>query len=511
MCTIRPIFYDQCSLSLTSLSDVKEGDIVFMCELKEEATYIRHHPKKIALWFAAMRHFAKELHQSGIRVRYITLNDQDNTHSFTSELERMIAAHNVTRIIVTEPSEYRLIKMVQSWQEMFSILVEVRTDDRFFCSIEEFKVWAKNKTQLRMEYFYREMRKKFNILIEDDKSPTGGEWNYDKENRKSPNNDIQPPKRIIHEQSSIVKDVLKLVKEHFSDHFGMLEPFDCAVSREQALSELDHFIEHILPYFGEYQDVMLTREPYLFHSVLSAYINLGLLLPKEICVKAEDAYRTKKAPLNAVEGFIRQILGWREFVRGIYHLHMPAYAEFNHLDANHPLPSFYWGKKTDMHCVSEAVLHTHQYAYSHHIQRLMVTGNYALIAGLDVKEVQEWYLAVYIDAYEWVEMPNTLGMALFGDGGIIASKPYAASGQYINKMSNFCKSCRYNVKETIGPNACPLNSLYWDFIERNRLKLEHNPRISMMYKTWDRFDADKQAAIKAQAADVIERMQQDRL
>jgi deoxyribodipyrimidine photolyase-related protein len=304
----------------------------------------------------------------------------------------------------------------------------------------------------------------------------------------------------------ILNEVLELVTKQFPDHFGTLQPFHYAVTREQAIVELDDFIERILPYFGAYQDAMVKGEPYLNHSLLSSYINAGLLLPLEVCQKAEAMYRKNKAPLNAVEGFIRQILGWREYVRGIYWLKMPQYGELNYLDAKLTLPSFYWGGKTNMACISEVVKQTKEHAYSHHIQRLMVTGNFALLAGLDVQQVQAWYLTVYSDAYEWVEMPNTLGMALFGDGGILGSKPYAASGKYINKMSNFCKKCSYNSLEMLGKKACPFNALYWDFFARNRKKLEFIQRLTFVYGTWDKFGALKQELIKTQAVSIFEQI-----
>ncbi len=506
MTILRPIFYDQLSCSLSSLSDAGDQDVILMCELIEEATYIKHHPKKITLWFSAMRHFAQELEQAGIRVRYIKLMDPLNTGVFTTEVMRAFYNLNCSKIIITEPSEYRLKKVVESWKISLNIPLEIREDNRFLCSRLEFESWAKNRKQLRMEYFYREMRKKYQILIEADGSPTGGKWNYDQENRKPPSKSITSIKRISHKKSKILQEVIKLVKNNFSNHFGDLEPFHYAINREQAIMELEHFIEYILPYFGDYQDAMVKNDAYLNHSLLSSYINLGLILPLEICRKAEIAYRNGKVPLNAVEGFIRQILGWREFVRGIYWFKMPGYSELNYLNAKTPLPNFYWGEKTHMACIAEAISHTKIHSYSHHIQRLMVTGNFALLTGLDVKQVQEWYLAVYSDAYEWVEMPNTLGMALFGDGGILGSKPYAASGQYINKMSNFCKKCRYNVKEILTPNACPLNALYWDFLQRHRKKLEKNARLFLIYKKLDQFSIEKRQAIYLKASYILKIM-----
>ena len=296
------------------------------------------------------------------------------------------------------------------------------------------------------------------------------------------------------------------MKNKFSHHFGTLEPFHYAVTRKQAMMELEHFITHLLPNFGDYQDAMVAGEPYLYHSLISSYLNAGLLLPLEICQKAEAAYRAGKAPLNAVEGFIRQILGWREYIRGVYWHFMPEYGERNTLNATRSLPDFYWGAHTDMFCVAEAVRHTRDHAYSHHIQRLMITGNFALLAGLDVKAVQEWYLAVYSDAYEWVEMPNTLGMALFGDNGVVASKPYAASGKYIRRMSNYCEKCPYDPDEMTGKKACPFNALYWDFLLRHKDKFRGNQRMPYVFSTWDKFAPEKQQAIRNQATYTLKRM-----
>ncbi len=503
---LRFIFGDQLSHSISSLTDMDKEDIIFLCEAMEEASYVKHHPKKIAFLFASMRHFAAELESKGYQVHYVKLMDPSNTGNLTKEILRISHNLKVKQIIVTEPSEYRLKTMVDSWGPLLDVPVEIRTDDRFLCTISDFKDWADGKKQLKMEYFYREMRKKYQILMESKNSPIGGQWNYDKENRKPPIKNLKSPKRISHKKSLILKEVLKMVNEKFSNHFGMLEPFYYAVTREQALIELYDFIHRILPNFGDYQDAMVKGEAYLNHSLLSSYINAGLLLPLEICQLADNAYKTGKVPLNSAEGFIRQILGWREYIRGIYWLKMPQYADLNYFNAKTPLPDFYWGAKTNMNCIAEAVSHTKEHAYSHHIQRLMVTGNFALIAGLDVKEVQEWYLAVYSDAYEWVEMPNTLGMALFADGGIVGSKPYAASGKYIHKMSNFCDNCFYKPNDMLDEKACPFNALYWDFLARNRDKLEHNQRLPYVYSAWNKFSIEKQNAIKKKASMILRRM-----
>lgn len=511
MSTLRLVLGDQLSECLSSLGDAQPHDTILMCEVMEEATYVKHHPKKIAFLFAAMRHFAAELAAKGYKVRYVKLTDSANTGSFTGEIKRAVNECGATRVIVTEPGEYRVRQMMETWQHLLGVPVEIRDDDRFLCSTQDFQRWAKGKKQLRMEFFYREMRKRYHILMEMEGKPVGGKWNYDSENRKPPTKGLKSPKRISHKKSAILREVLALVAEKFSGHFGTLEPFHYAVTRKQALIELEDFITHILPHFGDHQDAMVKGEAYLNHSLLSTYINAGLLLPLEICQQAEAAYYKGKIPLNAVEGFIRQILGWREYVRGIYWLKMPEYGELNYLEATTPLPAFYWGTKTHMACVAEAVSHTREHAYSHHIQRLMVTGNFALIAGLDVKQVQQWYLEVYSDAYEWVEMPNTLGMTLFGDGGMLGSKPYAASGKYIHRMSNFCEGCRYNPAEMLGESACPFNALYWDFLARNRKKLEGNQRLPYVYSTWDKFGAQKQHAINSKAALTLTHMQEGTL
>jgi deoxyribodipyrimidine photolyase-related protein len=302
-----------------------------------------------------------------------------------------------------------------------------------------------------------------------------------------------------------------LVSRAFSDHIGVLEPFHFAVTRKQALKELEHFIVHILPDFGTYQDAMVIGEPYMYHSLLSTYLNAGLLYPLEVIEAAEAAFRAQKAPLTAVEGFIRQILGWREYVRGLYWYHMPEYANLNVLDAHEPMPEFYWNADTKMTCVKSAVKDTIEHSYSHHIQRLMITGNFALLAGLEVKAVHEWYLAVYADAYEWVEMPNTLGMALYADGGILASKPYAASAAYINKMSHFCKACHYRPEVSVGEGACPFNALYWDFMARHEDKFRTNPRMGFVYPTWAKMGEAKQNTLRAQAAQHLDSMRKGKL
>ena len=495
MKTLRLILGDQLSHDISSLKDCnKTEDIILMCEVWNEATYVKHHKKKIAFLFSAMRHFAKELKESGYKILYTKLEDDQNIGFFKSEIARALKQQKVEHIVVTHPGEYRVLEDIKGWATNFKISVEIRTDDRFLCSPEEFALWAKGRKQLRMEYFYREMRKKYNVLMKDNE-PMGGEWNYDSKNRKPPKDDLLIPEPYCNGIDEITREVMSLVTERFPDHFGDLEPFYFAVTRQQALQTLNLFIEQRLPNFGDYQDAMIEGEPWMYHAHISFYLNCGLLLPLECVKAAEKAYQQGKAPLNAVEGFIRQIIGWREYVRGIYWLEMPEYAQKNFFDAKHNLPDFYWTADTKMNCLHQCVLETQKNAYAHHIQRLMVLGNFALIAGIDPVQVNEWFLIVYADAYEWVELPNVSGMTLFADGGHLASKPYAAGGSYINKMSDYCKNCNYKVTKKNGEDACPFNYLYWDFLIRNRDKLESNHRIGMMYKMYDRMGDDKKQAI----------------
>lgn len=507
MSSLRLVLADQLTHDVSALQgiDINE-DIVLICEVRNETNYVKHHKKKIAFLFSAMRHFAQELRDKGIHVRYVKLDDEGNAGSFTGEIKRAVEAHKISRIISTFPGEYRVLEEMKTWQDKFGIDVEIRNDDRFLATHEEFANWANGRKQLRMEYFYRDMRQSYAILMNGDK-PEGGKWNYDAENRKPPKDGLDIPQTYMAEPDDITREVMDLVAAHFSDHFGDLEPFHFAVTRDQARVALRQFIDQRLCHFGDYQDAMIEGEAWMYHSHISFYLNCGLLTPLE-CVKAvEHAYHQGLAPLNAVEGFIRQIIGWREYVRGIYWLKMPDYADQNFFEAKRALPEFYWTGETQMNCLRQCVTETKENAYAHHIQRLMVLGNFALIAGIDPKYVNEWFLIVYADAYEWVELPNVSGMILFADGGYLASKPYAAGGSYINKMSDYCKKCSYKVKDKNGADACPFNYLYWDFLARNRDKLSNNHRIGMMYKTYDRMGEDKKQAIAQDSKTFLESLE----
>lgn len=490
---------DQLSLRVAALRDLDAGnDVVLMAEVADETTYVRHHKKKIAFLFAAMRAFARQLEQKGVRVRYITLDAPGNTGSIAGEVKRAVVELAPDEIIATEPGEHRLMAEMERWEAHLNAPVEIRQDTRFICSHAAFRDWAGGRKQLRMEYFYRRMREATGILM-DDGQPAGGRWNFDAENRKPAKPDLFMPQPPRFTPDASTQAILALVADRFADHFGDLEPFWFGVSHEQAEQALQHFLREALPRFGDYQDAMLQGEPFLYHAVISMYLNAGLLDALDVCRRAEAEYRAGRAPLNAVEGFIRQILGWREYVRGIYWREGPDYVRRNALNASRKLPWFYWSGETTMACMQAALGQTKREAYAHHIQRLMVTGNFALLAGIDPYEVHDWYLAVYADAYEWVEAPNTIGMSQFADGGLLGSKPYAASGAYIDRMSNYCGSCAYNVKEKAGATACPFNYLYWDFLARNRAALETNPRLAPMYRTLDKMSDERRAEIASDA------------
>ena len=509
---LRVILGDQLSSQLDIVSGAdKENDIFLMAEVKTEATYVRHHVKKIAFVFSAMRHYAEALRAAGFRVRYVALEDEGNSHSLDGEILRAVESLRPSRVKITEPGEWRLRDTCEALQLALAVPLDFLPDTRFLCSHAEFKDWADRRTELRMEYFYRDMRRRHNVLMEPDGKPVGARWNFDTENRKPPKAGLKSSSRLSFKKDAITLSVIDVVRRCFPDAYGRLEPFHFAVTRRQALRELDHFIANILPGFGDYQDAMVQGEPYLRHSLLAAYMNAGLLYPIEVCRKAETAFRDARAPLNAVEGFIRQILGWREYVRGIYWRFMPGYVELNALNATEPLPWLYWSGETKMNCMRETLAHTYEHAYSHHIQRLMITGNFALLAGISPKAVHEWYLAVYADAYEWVEAPNTIGMALYADGGRLASKPYAASGNYIRRMSNYCDGCAYDPSVAIGDRACPFNALYWNFLARNRHMFSGNARMPYVYSTWDKMGAAKQSALQAQAQMHLNAMREGKL
>ncbi|MFD2173239.1 cryptochrome/photolyase family protein [Rhodobacter lacus] len=497
---------DQLSRGLSALEGIDPArDTVLMLEVMEEGCYVPHHKQKIALILSAMRHFAEALRAEGLRVDYVRLDDPANTQSFTQEIARAVARHRPRGLVLTGPGEWRVWERVRRWQADLGVPVEIRRDARFFCTVKDFKALTAAGKTGRMETFYREMRRRTGILMDEGK-PVGGKWNFDAENRKALPRGHRAPARRRFVPDAITRAVIDCVAERFPTHFGDLAEFGWPVTRAEALDALDDFLTHGLPQFGDWQDAMQAGAPFLYHALIAPALNLGLLTAPEVCKAAEEAYRAGQAPLNAVEGFIRQILGWREFVRGLYWSEMPAYAQTNALGARRPLPAFYWNAQTEMRCMAEVIGATRQYAYAHHIQRLMVTGNFALLAGIAPAEVEAWYLAVYADAFEWVELPNTHGMALHADGGRLGSKPYAASGAYISRMSDYCAGCRYDGKARTGPKACPFNFLYWNFLATHRARFAANPRMALPYRTLDRFDAAELAAIRAQAEDFLAKM-----
>ena len=508
MTILIPVLGDQLTHALASLRDVDRGEaVVLLMEVAEETTYVRHHKRKIALILSAMRHFARELEGDGWRVDYIRLDDPENSGSFTGEVLRAVDRHRPDLIRVVEPGEWRVKVAIDSWASRSGVPVDVLSDDRFICGTLEFQTWAQARQDLTMEFFYRDMRRKTGLLMDAGGKPEGGQWNLDKDNRAPPKRGLNYPEPMHFAPDEITTEVLGLVAIRFHGHFGRLEQFGFAVTATQARSALDHFVRTALPDFGTYQDAMVTGQDWLYHSWLSPALNIGLLTPLEVAQAAADAYAAGTVPLNAAEGFIRQIIGWREYVRGYYWLEMPEVAEANGLEATRSLPDFYWTGDTAMLCMAEAVRNTRDHGYAHHIQRLMVLGNFAMLAGVRPQEVADWYLVVYADAYEWVELPNVIGMSQHADGGRLATKPYAGGGAYINRMSDHCGRCRYDVKQKTGPDACPFNALYWDFLARHEHRFRRNRRMTNMYSNWDRMAPEQREAYRASAAAFLEKLE----
>jgi deoxyribodipyrimidine photolyase-related protein len=476
-------------------------DVVWMAEAAQESTHVWSTKPRIAIFLAAMRHFADELRERDWPLRYTRLDDADNTGTLAGELQRAIADLRPQGLILTAPGDWRVLQALRAVAAQAGLPLEVRDDTHFFSTVREFAAHAQGRQQLRLEYWYRELRKKHGVLM-DGQQPLGGQWNFDADNRESfgktgPQN-VPAPFRVP--PDAITHEVIALVNTRFADHPGSLDSFAWPVTRTDALRALHNFIQQRLPLFGQFEDAMWAGEVWLWHSQLSAALNLKLLNPREVVAAAEAAYRDGHAPLAAVEGFIRQILGWREYVRGIYWTQMPGYLERNALEAQAPLPAWYWTGDTEMACLREAITQTLTHGYAHHIQRLMVTGLYTLLLGVRPQAVHEWYLSVYVDAVEWVELPNTLGMSQYGDGGLLGSKPYVATGKYIQRMSNHCSGCRYDPAQSTGPRACPFTTLYWDFLMRHETLLRQNPRMAMQMKNLDRLAPEAREAITAQTS-----------
>ncbi|MDY7578793.1 cryptochrome/photolyase family protein [Herbaspirillum sp. RTI4] len=481
-----------------------QQDMVWMAEVTEESTHVWSGKPRTALFLSAMRHFALALEEQSHPLHYTRLDAVHNAGSLDAQLQADILHLKPTQLLMTTPGDWRVLQSIKAVAAATGLPLEVREDRHFFVTADEFAAHAKGRKSLRMEYFYREQRKRHQVLMgtgDTADEPLGGQWNFDKDNReafdaKGPG--LLPP-RSRFAPDALTQEVIALVNTEFADHPGQLDSFSWPVTREQALQSLQAFIEDRLPLFGRFQDAMWPGDPWLYHSHISAALNLKLLNPREVVAAAEAAYHQGAAPLASVEGFIRQILGWREYVRGIYWTFMPDYAERNVLDAQHDLPAWYWTGETDMACLRDALTQTLAHGYANHIQRLMVTGLFSLMFGVHPQQVHGWYLAMYVDAVEWVELPNTLGMSQYADGGVMGSKPYIATGKYIQRMSPHCKGCRYDPGKKVGDDACPFTTLYWDFLMRHESLMGKNPRMALQVRNVARLSEDDKQAINARA------------
>lgn len=503
---------DQLSHDLASLKATSANDPVLMLEVAREATHVPSHAQRTVLFLSAMRHFAAELKAAGRVVDYVSLDDPENTHTFEGEISRAIRRHRATRLIFTRPGEHRVLAEITRALDHAGCKAEMLEDDHFLTTPAQFAAWAKGRKSLTMEYFYREQRRRLGYLMEGD-TPLGGEWNYDKDNRRpfgksgpSP----RPPRPPHSPPDAVTREVMHMVARRFPDAPGSVEGFAWPVTRDAALAALCHFIDTRLADFGPYEDAMWQGEPFLYHSALSPLLNLHLLSPRECCDAAIEAFLRGRAPLASVEGFIRQLIGWREFVRGVYCIEGPDYERRNFLGESGTLPEFYWTGDTDMNCLKTCIGEVRERAYGHHIQRLMVTGNFALLAGVHPRHVSDWYLGMYADGVDWATLPNALGMVMHADGmrdeqgrvvrlPVVGTKPYAAGGAYINKMSNYCRSCRYDPAKRVGDDACPFTTMYWDFMRRHRDYLSKNTRTSAILGTLDRLGPEHVQQIAARA------------
>jgi deoxyribodipyrimidine photolyase-related protein len=483
-----------------------ERDVVWLAEVAAESEHVWTSKPRIAVFLSAMRHFRDRQRKLGRKVHYITLEDPANTQSLPTELARAIAELRPERLVMTEAGEWRVQEMIAGAAKAAGVPIEVRPDRHFYCSRADFAAHAADRKMLRMEFFYREVRRRHGVLLDQAGGPEGGQWNFDHDNRGSfskrgPGAEgLRPP--LLSPPDATTRAVLALVERRFARHPGTLTDFAWPVTPEAARAALEDFVEHRLANFGRFQDAMWLDEPWLFHARIAAAMNLKLLNPREVVAAAERAYREGRVPLPAAEGFIRQVLGWREYVRGIYWRFMPGYLELNALQAGEKLPAFYWTGDCEMRCLQATIGQTLRHGYAHHIQRLMVTGLYSLLLGVRPREIHEWYLAVYVDAVEWVELPNTLGMSQYGDGGIMASKPYAATGKYIQRMSNYCTGCRFDPAKATGVDACPFTTLYWDFLLRHEARLARNQRMALQVKNLARLKPAARAAIQQRAGEI---------
>ncbi len=504
---IRLVLGDQLNRNHSWFSQPADGEVWYvMMEVMSETTYVTHHIQKVVGFFMAMRNFADELKGRGENVRYIALDDPRNVQNIPDNLSWLVQEQGATQVVYQLPDEYRLDQILQKLPQVLSVPVHAVDTEHFLSERMAVRDLFRGKKQYLMETFYRSMRKKYDILMEPDgKNPLSGRWNYDAENRKKlPDSLAIPP--VPEPDPQPVAEILEVIHRMGVKTIGTIDPsrFIWPVTPKAAHHILTDFLQHRLRYFGDFQDALSTRDPFLFHSRLSFALNLKILDPLEVIQKTLEVWDEGRngIPLATVEGFIRQILGWREFVRGVYWAEMPAFGASNFFAHRAELPEFFWTANTRMQCMKHAIRQSLEHAYAHHIQRLMVTGNFALLLGVDPDAVDNWYLGIYIDAVEWVEMPNTRGMSQFADGGIVGTKPYVSSANYIHKMGDHCSKCHYDHKAKTGEKACPFNSLYWDFYFRHREKLEKNPRIGMMYRVWDKMDTATRTQILEKAKQI---------
>ncbi|NDI86242.1 cryptochrome/photolyase family protein [Undibacterium crateris] len=496
--SLRLILGDQLNPQHSWFQQVSDEHVYVMLEMRQETDYVLHHAQKIIAIFAAMRAFAHSLQQAGHRVHYQTIQEADPAISLPMLLDQLLLHYQCTELRYQEPDEYRLDQQLAAYQPAAGIPKYCVSSEHFFTLRHEVAAQFKGKSRWLMEHFYRAMRARHQILMEQDQ-PAGGQWNYDADNRAAWSGLPWEPadQRPVHDHSQLWQDIQAAGVASFGE--PQAAQFRWPLNRTEALQQLQVFVSTALPHFGSYQDAMSHRAWRLFHSLLSFALNTKMLNPAEVVHAVEQEWRAARIPLHAAEGFIRQILGWREYVRGVYWARMPDYVEQNHFDHQQPLPAWFWTGQTRMHCVSSAIGQSLEHAYAHHIQRLMVIGNFALLAGLQPQAVHQWYLGIYIDAFEWVELPNTLGMSQYADGGFLATKPYVSTATYIDKMGDYCKGCYYDKKQKTGERACPFNALYWDFFARNAEQLSRNPRIGMVYPQWRKMSPEIQAAYQQQA------------
>jgi len=493
------IFGDQLNDEGAALKDADPArDVVVMVEAIAKARERPYHKRKLALLYSAMRHFAAGLRERGFVVDYVVLDGQASPATFDEAMAVHVALHQPERVVVMEPNEYGIREAARGWQETLGVPVEMRADNLFMATHEDFEGYTARRRIVRMEDFYHDLRRRYNVLMEGAK-PVGGAFNFDKDNRQRYTADaarpLPAPPAYLPDETT--QTVLALIEKEFPDHFGSLDGFDLPVTRAQALHLLGRFLDEALPHFGDYEDAMVQGEWLLYHSLISHVQNIGLVTAEEVVRAAEARYYDGTVPINSAEGFIRQILGWREYMRGMYWHLMPGFHDMNYFGHTRHLPRFYWTGDTRMNCVSTAVKGLQERGYSHHIQRLMVLANWANLAGVIPREINDWFWETYIDAYDWVVTPNVVGMALYADGGLTASKPYLGGGNYINSMSDYCAHCTYKVKEKTGPEACPFNYLYWNFLDAHKAQLEDNRRIVLPLKTLSAKGPQEMAAIRA--------------